>query len=523
MKLIIKPFLLLLTGMLIFAGCTKDFDEINLNPNAPETVNPDLLLPTIMRGPIYTAAGMSWGEGNVVGQYTAKIQFTTYDRYDWSPTGTPWNSYYSTMRDVNNVLDLASESTQAGYRGVALIMKSWMYALMSDLYGDLPYSQAINGKDGDYFPGYDTQEAIYDGIFADLETANQLLADPNTSGIGGDILFNGDKMRWRKFANSLALRCALRISLRRDPSALMNKILGDPATYPVFESNAEQAALTFLPDFPNQQDLYTTRSGSFDEYRLSTQFEDLLKGIDDSRIFLFAQPTSNARDNSGLSYTEVAANMDNYQGVPNGLDDAEALSYAPSGNPAEGGSNFISRVGLLWTCSACDPKASPTAAQAVLMSYAELQFILAEAAEKGWISGDAEGLYLAGIQASFDYYKSRVPGNFGIDLTTVEASTEYLTQAGVAYAGTQAEKLEKIGIQKYIALFFNDMQGWIEYRRTGFPTTIVPGKANQNEDRVPVRYIYPIEQQVLNLDSYNTAIGRQGADDINTPVWWDVN
>ena len=523
MHSIIKPLFLLLAGLLIFTGCTKDFDEINLNPNAPETVNPDLLLPTIMRNPIYTAVGMSWGEGNVVGQYTAKIQFTTYDRYDWSPTGTPWNAYYSAMRDINNVINIAADPTQAGYRGVALIMKSWMYALMTDLYGELPYSQAIKGKEGEYFPRYDTQEAIYDGIFADLETANQLLADPNTSGIGGDILFNGNKMRWRRFANSLALRYATRISLRRNPAALMNRILGDPATYPVFESNAQQAALTFLPDLPNQQDLYTTRSGSFDEYRLSEQFEDLLKDINDTRIFLFAQPTSDARDNSGLSYAEVAADMANYEGVPNGLDDAEALSYAPSGNPSKGGSNFISRAGLLWTCSACDPKASPNAAQAVLMSYSELQFILAEAAEKGWISGDAEAYYLAGIQASFDYYLSRVPGNFGIDLSTVGATSEYLAQPGVAYAGTQAEKLEKIGIQKYITLYFTDMQGWIEYRRTGFPRTITPGQANQNEGRVPVRYLYPIEQQVLNLDSYNEAVGRQGADDINTRVWWDVD
>ncbi len=523
MNSIIKPFFLILTGMMLFVSCTQDFEEINLNPNAPETVNPDLLLPTIMRGPIYTAMGMAWGQGNVVGQYAAKIQFTTYDRYDWSPSGSPWNSFYSAMRDVSNIVEIADQPNQSAYRGVALVMKSWMYALMTDLYGDLPYSEAINGKNGDYFPGYDTQEAVYDGIFADLETANQLLADPNGGAIGGDILFEGDKMRWRKFANSMVLRLALRISLRRDPSAVMNKILSDPATYPVFESNADQATLTFLPDLPNQQDLYTTRSGSFDEYRLSEHFEDMLKDLNDSRIFLFAQPTSDARDNSGLDYTTVAADMDNFEGVPNGLDDAEALSYAPTGDPAKGGSNFISRIGLLWTCSACDPKASPTAAQAILMSYAELQFILAEAAEKGWISGDAEGFYLTGIEASFAYHESRVPGNFGIDLTTVGATTEYLTQADVAYTGTTADKLEKIGNQKYIALFFTDMQGWIEYRRTGFPATIKPGKANQNEDRVPVRYIYPIEQQVLNLDSYNQAVSRQGTDDINTPVWWDVN
>jgi hypothetical protein len=140
------------------------------------------------------------------------------------------------------------------------------------------------------------------------------------------------------------------------------------------------------------------------------------------------------------------------------------------------------------------------------MTYAELQFLLAEAAEKGLITGNAATFYQNGVNASYAFYGLTVaPDFFNNALTT--------------YAGTQDEKLEKIGNQKWVAAFYQGMETWFDWRRTGYPK-LLPGVSNQNDDRIPVRFIYPIIEQALNGDNRAAAVARQGADDINTKMWY---
>lgn len=502
-------------------SCDKDFEEINQNPNSPTEVPASLLLPTVIRGAVYEMAGLAWNYGNVVMQHTAKIQFTNEDRYNWGPQSDPYQEFFGLLRDVNNIYKLSEEQGDKNYMGVALVLKSWMFHVMTDTYGDLPYSQALQAKDAVNFPEFDTQEAIYAGIISDLRDANTLLGSSSES-VSGDILYGGEISSWKKFANSLLLRIHMRLSDRNDPSTAMQSILNDPATFPIFESNADQAAIEFLPDAPNQQPLYTTRSGSFDEFRLSERMEGTLKTINDPRLFVYAQPTTDS--DAGL-----VGVVDDYEGVPNGLADEEALQYSPSGDPTKGGSNFISRVGIMFACRACNVElASPIAAQVVLMSYSELQFVLAEARERGFItSGDAATYYNNGVQASFDYYESRLElaakDNTAYNdlVNIVQPAASYFTQADVEYTGTQEERLEKIGTQKWIALFFNGLESWADWRRTGYPT-ITPGPAAVISN-VPTRFQYPTGVQALNLEAYQAAIARQGSDDLATRVWWDVN
>ncbi|PIB35956.1 hypothetical protein BFP72_11400 [Reichenbachiella sp. 5M10] len=511
----IKAMMLVIGLTMVGSACDDGFEELNVNPNSPETVSASLLLPTVIRKGVSESAGLAWGYGNVVMQYSAKIQFTNEDRYNWGPESDPYTPYYNAMRDVENIVNISLESGQVNYEGVALVMKAWMFSIMTDTYGDLPFSQAIAAKEGTNLPQFDNQEDIYKGIILDLERANTLL-DPAAESIDGDILFDGDIMLWKKFANSLLLRIHMRLSDRVDPSAAMQAILDDATARPIMTSNDDNAALQYLQDNPNQQPLYTTRSGSFDEYRLSENMEDILKSLNDHRLYVYAQPTTDS--GAGLVGT-----LDDYQGVPNGLADEEALAYSPSGDPDKGGSNYISRVGLMFSCSACDDLASPTARQSVLMSYSELQFVLAEARERGYITtGDAQTYYTNGIQSSFDYYISRLDeGGYSEISAAVVPQADYFTQTEVAYTGTQEELLEKIGTQKWIALFFSGMEGWFDWRRTGYPT-IVPGPGAV-QSTVPVRFIYPTDVQALNKDNYDEVIARQGPDDLNTHVWWDVD
>ena len=516
----IKRCFLLLPVFGVIMSCTDDFEKINTNPNYPEAASPELLLPGVLRQMAYNWGSQSWEEGFTVVQYGARLQFTSGDRYIWSPTANPYNDAYDALRDVENIIRATEEeATFQNYYGVALIVKSWIYSYLTDAYGDVPYAEATQGISSDNItPAFTPQSEIYAGLLADLKSANSILE--NESNISGDIIYGGDVSKWRKFANSLRLRLAMRMSDVAESTAVgvMTEITGDAATYPIFESNEDAAVVQWNSD--NPQPKYDTRSGSFDEVRLSLTLETRLKALNDKRLIVFAQPTSNS--GKGI-YSD---DLDDYVGMPNGLDDASALGYSPSGNAAESGSNFISRLGVLLTCRACDEEnASATASQTIIMSYSELQFILAEARESNFItSGDAATYYENGVKASFSYYLDRINAGgwteIAADLQAFDVDG-YLAQNEVSYTGTSEEKLEKVAMQKWISLFYTGFEAWSDWRRTGMPE-IIPGPDSGNSGVVPVRFQYPNDVKSTNNANYLEAVSNMGGDDLNTRLWWDT-
>ncbi|RIV20484.1 SusD/RagB family nutrient-binding outer membrane lipoprotein [Fibrisoma montanum] len=498
-------YILSILFLLVVTSCDNEFEQINNNPNVPTQVSPDLLLAGVIRNTINDQVNEAWGIGNIVVQHTAKIQFVNEDRYLWGERNGVWNSVYGNMRNVQNIISLATASQQNNYLGVGLVLKSWLFSIATDTYGDIPYADATKAKsDGVYAPKYDTQEVVYNGILADLKRANEILGTSSES-ISGDILFGGGSgaiIKWRKLANSLRIRYLMRISNRRNVGPDLQEILSDQAKFPIFESNADNAALVYQATAPNQWPLYGSRVGSFDEFRASKPLVDRLTALNDPRLPIFARPVERPSSAGRVEYT----------GIPNGLGDTPALSY-------NGGPQGVSRVGLSFACLVCStPAPVPNVMRGLLMTFAELQFLLAEAREKGLITtGSAETYYLDGIRANFDFYRAIVPTEYGINVTP---PATYFTQPGVAYTGTQQEKLQKIGTQKWVALFFNGLEAWFDWRRTGIPT-VTPGPDNLNNNRVPVRYPYPLNEQSLNGTNRTEAVTRQGTDDINTPVWWD--
>lgn len=502
---IFKPVLPVL-GALLLTGCTKDFADINTNKNNTTTVTPDLLLSGVIKSTLDQQVGEAWGIGNIVVQHHAKIQFVNEDRYGWNEQNGIWNNVYNNYRNLQNILNAVNGDEKNPYYGVALIMKSWMFSLVTDAYGDVPYSEAGKAKtDGLYQPVYDKQEDIYTGILADLKKANEVLATASGS-FTGDLIFGGGAsalLKWRKLANSLRLRYLMRLSKKKNVNADMQAIVGDPVNNPVFTGNADNAELKYLSAAPNQWPLYGTRVGSFDEFRVSKTLTDRLSALNDPRIRVFGRPTQ----------ASVAAGNPVIQGVPNGLSDVDALAY-------NGGVQGVSRVGYTFACLVCNDAGQappdPAAPRALLMTYAELQFILAEARQKGMIStGDAATYYQNGITANFSYWQSVVPSVYNLNIAL---PADYMTQDGVALTGTDSEKLAKIALQKWIALYFNGLEAWFDWKRTGMPA-IVPGPANLNNNKVPVRYIYPLSEQSLNATNRAAAVQRQGADDMNTRTW----
>jgi hypothetical protein len=517
----ITKLIFILTSLLCIISCTDDFQEINTNPNFPESAEASLLFPGIIREMAYNWGNQGWEEGFTVTQYASRLQFTSGDTYNWSPTGNPYNNAYASLRDVENIIAATKDKAeQQNYYGSALVIKSWIYSYLTDAYGDVPYTEATQGIRADNItPTFSPQSEIYDGIMADLKIANTVLT--GTENISGDILYGGDILKWRKFANSLRLRFALRISDVNNAKAVseMSEIIGNSSIYPIFESNDDAAILQWNSN--NPQPKYNTRSGSFDEVRLSTTLETRLKDLGDKRLIVFAQPTSNS--GKGI-YSD---NIDDYVGMPNGLDDEAALGYSPSGNPAESGSNFISRLGILLACRACNvEQASATASQTIIMAYSELQFILAEARERDFISaGVAAEYYKKGIQKSFEYYTDRAAVGGWNDIATAMQNFDvdaYVAQSKVALTGTSNEKLEKIALQKWFSLFYTGFEAWSDWRRTGMPA-VIPGLDAANGGKVPVRFQYPNSVKSTNNANYLEAVSRMGADDLNTRLWWDVN
>jgi hypothetical protein len=501
-----KNIILGILSVLLFASCTKNFREINTDRNNPTAVTSDLLLSGIISSTLNNQVGEAWSIGNLVVQYNAKIQFVNEDRYGWAELNSIWNNVYGNYRNLQNIFTQVGSNTASPYYGVSLILKSWMFSLVADAYGDAPYSQAGKGKtDAAYQPVYDKQEDIYTGILADLKKANEVLATASGP-FSGDLIYGGGPsaiIKWRRLANSLRLRYLLRLSKQKSVSSEMQAILNDPINNPIFTGNLDNAELKYLAAAPNQWPLYGTRVGSFDEIRLSKTFSDRLTALNDSRIRVFGRPTQNS----------VTAGTPVIQGIPNGLSDVAALAF-------NGGPQNVSRVGYTFACLVCnDPGQAapiPDAPRGLLMTYAELQFILAEARQRNFITtGTAATFYNQGIAANFSYWQSVVPAAYNLQIAM---PTGYMTQPAVELTGTNTEILSKIALQKWIALYFNGLEAWFDWKRTGLPE-IVPGPGNLNNNLVPVRFIYPISEQALNATNRAAAVQRQGADNINTRTW----
>jgi hypothetical protein len=518
-KNILYSFAAALMALLIFSyGCTKDFEEINKNPNSPgiEQSSPSMLLTGSIESMTDRVHEIFFGHemGSCWVQHMAKVQYPDEDRYipRMGVINNTWNSFYaSSGYDVQNMIDIAEATQNDSYKAVGLILKSYITSVLTDQYGDAPYTEAWQGSAETPIlsPVYDTQESIYVALLDNLETANELLNEDSPE-IEGDILFDNDLMAWKKFANSLRLRLLMRRSDRVDPTAEMTAIFGDATTYPIFESNADNAALMYLGSNPNNHPINENRK-TRDDHRVSNTIID----------YLYTDAPS--PDYRVSVYAELTANTSDYVGLPNGMLAADALNYLGNGQ-AE-----TSKIGSYF---------SAAGAPGMLMSYCEVLFLKAEAAARGFIPGGdalAEETFHDAIKASWDQYEA--DGSFTARLEAVWRSTfeswgmttediyDYAWQDFVDYGGTYdynpSTGLRQIYTQKWIAMFDQGIQSAFEWRRTNVPV-LTPAVAGMNDGKIPVRSFYPSDEAGRNPTNLAAAVTRQGPDDMNTRVWWDI-
>jgi hypothetical protein len=320
-------------------------------------------------------------------------------------------------------------------------------------------------------PKYDPQETVYRGILSELRQAGTLASQAGGNFGSADLIYGGDNMRWRKFANSLRLRYAMRMGDRNAEFARTEFAAALAAPGGVFTSNADNAMLRYVASRPNNNplnELFRTRY----DHTVSKTLVDTLQAKRDPRLMVYATPNAAGR----------------YVGAPNGV-------ISP-GVPFDS----LSAIGAYFM--------APDA-PSMLMSYSEVLLLQAEAAARGWTNGNAAELYRQAIRASLSHY----------GVAEAQIAT-YLASPAAQYNG-----LRSIHLEKWISLFGNGVEAWSEWRRTNVPV-LTPGPRAGNSRRIPARFPYPSIEQSVNNTNRLEAITRQNpgrtAITLNELVWWDV-
>jgi len=492
-----KKVTLILLVLLVFGSCDNGFEELNVDPTKPTQVDARNKFTAIQ---LFTSGERyeNW-RANLIYCSTMMQHISSTAGY-WDGDKYTWNQgYASSMIDriygnaIKSIEDMRVQLDEEGkpdeMKAIARIMRVFIYHRLTDLHGDIPYSEAGQAVISDILqPKYDPQSEIYPDMLKELEESVALLGSGTSEFGDADLMFQGDLDKWKRFGNSMMLRLGLRL-IKIDPAAAQSwatkAIAGG-----VMTSNADIAYIqhTAGPGGINKNGNGEVFSADGNP-RMSETFINFLQG--DPRLPILA-----ARRSDG------STNVADLKGLPNGLDNAmlEAATGETSTDPfAEPNRSIITGED----------------APMFFQTYAEVEFMLAEAAERwGLAGGNPAPHYDAGVTAAMKMLEIYGPAGAIADADV----TAYL----MANPFDPANALEQINTQYWAATFLNEYEAFANWRRTGFPVlTPVNFPGNVTNGTIPRRLTYSTSEQTSNTDNYNAAIANQGPDELTTRVWWD--
>lgn len=452
-------YIILISG-LIFGSCSFD-EDINIDPNNPSDASASQLIANAAISLQDVSHNLS---GQFYAQYLSEVEYQDASLYPVSSSSF-YGWYRGPLMNLQTVLDdsLGSNNQQA----IAKILKAYYVWHVTDRWGDVPLSEALNGLEN-LTPVYDTQASIYDGLFSLLDEAQ---AQIEAGSISDDIIYGGDMGKWQKLASSIRMLMALRLSEvdATTGEAQFNVALNAG----VMSSNDDNFVFNHLTDENNQSYWFSQIDPVLglnrEWWALSETLVGKMSPVNDPRLPVYG------RVNADGNYTGLAFGT---QGVV----DASTVSLLGT---------------QLWEQDA----------PVYLVTYAQLLFAKAEAAELGWITEDAEANYDMAIEKSLLQWTGDTTG-----------IGEFLSHSSIAY--DPASAIEQIATQRWVHLFMNGYEAWAEWRRTGYPDNLVaPGGT-----AVPTRQIYTEEEQFNNTENYNEAVQRQfgGEESLYGHVWWDL-
>lgn len=457
-------------SVLVAVSCTKNFTEINTNPN-----NPDFAPITNVFAGTITNIGSAFGTSEIafpasfVG-FASRSIYNDATNYNGTPPASFWSSLMSSFsRNINVVIKDSEENGNSNTLAAALVVKAYGTLLLVDAYGPVPYFEAGLGSEGNFKPKYDNEQVILEDLIVQLDRANGLFDNAAVEKIGvGDILLGNDMDLWKKFGNSLQLRIAIRISNIDAATSgdIITKILGDPANHPILQSNADNIMLAY-PGGGDWREPWTSASDSYVDIKVGAPIIDILTTLDDPRLSEYAE-----------------ANDDGvFKGLVIGADGDDTYSMIHS--------QFVDNE----------------TGSVPFLKYSEVEFIRAEAYARGLVTGDAEAAYNKAITASLSEY--------GIAQTDID---DYLAQANVSWN----DDLTRLYTQKWIALFRESWEAWAEMRRTDVPALDPAVNSNYSgHNRTPFRFSYPDSERSLNGSNIPTSVNE--ADNYwGYQIWWDT-
>lgn len=471
--------------MVIFAvgACTENFEELNTNPSllTEDMVQTSNLFTSVLKNSIFD----SFSPGRIhefSGYYGNEATGNILGVTDYT---SPFDHFGSYIINLNEIIRLtANDPRRTDQNAMARIMKVWNYHIMTDAYGDIPYTEAARPvNEVINQPVYDTQESIYRDMLKELkEAAAQLGSVGDQLSFGdADILYQGNVENWIKFANSLRFRLANRVRFV-DPN-LAEENISDVINAPLIDDNSENAALTTLEpgdeqDPSNVNPIYNRYLTNITDIFVGLPVTDIMAPVDDPRLPLFAEPIDD-----GVTF----------RGRPIQLLQDQKIPY-----PDE----KVSAVG---------PILKAETVQIIIMNAAEVNFLRAEAALANITDEDPNEMFREGIMASMNQY--------GIEQPEIDA---FMTKPVATLSGTDEQMLEQIIEQKFVGNFFQAYEGWAEMRRTGYPQIWIGGETGVTDGQIPRRLTYPSDEYNKNSDNIAEAAARMGGDDLMTRVWWDV-
>ncbi len=515
-------YVLGLVAVVVLPACDGDFEELNKNPVAitREQIRPEYLFSTAQLRTFRGDEANSMYYGTTFCQHLASLSdvgiFDFHgDKYVYHQGNNEllWNNTFSgdigpakLMADVS-YLSIGKEEEYHNLIQMNRIWRTIVYSRLTDMYGDIPYSEAGKGYYEQLFkPKYDTQKDIYYHMLSELEDATAKLDAQRNNFATADIAYKGDIQKWKKLGYSMMLRLGMRLS-KVEPataSAWAQKAFAGGT----LSSNDDNLIIRGTDAVGSNQDLVNGQSYMFKvgfvPGKISATFVDYLKSTNDPRLKYIAAIYPDWRNNT-VKITDPAVQ----KGLPNGLN-RETMEDDPSFDPSQNEHQYsgVNR----------DVFAKLDGAR-MFLTYAESQFLLAEAAVRGWIDADAGSLYESGAAAGM---KNLAQYDASAVITDQEIAN-YL--AANPYAGDQGTEkaLEQINTQYWVATFLNGYETYANVRRSGYPKLIPVNYylGNETGGKFPGRLRYPQSEMVYNKENYEAAVARQGTDNFVTKVWWD--
>lgn len=470
-----KKIFSIAAGICLLSACNKDLSKLNVDTKNPSSVPSYTLFSNAQLNMAFNVADVNPNNNifRLVTQQWTQTTYTDESNYDLVTRAIPdswWGTLYrDCLRDFDEAkklipIDVADEAVQKNQVAITDINQVYVYYLLVNTFGDIPYSNAL--KSEILFPSYDDAQTVFYDLLSRLDADMAALDVSAASFNGADLIYNGDVAAWKKFAASLKLMMGMQLA---DSDPAKAKATVESAYAAAFTSNADNASMVFLKAPPNTNPVWLNlvQSGRNDFVPAST-IVDYLKQFSDPRL-----PYYFTTDADG-GYSGGTPGDGNSFGDFSHVSDAQQLPEAPF----------------------------------VILDYAQVEFALAEAVERGMAVGSTAA----------DHYNKAITASVELWGGNATQAAAYLAQPSVAYATAAGDYKQKIAAQEYIGLYTRGFDAWVMIRRLDYP--VLPAPVNALS-AFPVRFTYPILEQNINTSNYNSASAAIGGDAVTTKLFWD--